>query len=149
MLWLKFNHVNKRSPRSAFAITADGIHQMGGWLLAAYLLNHLLLLYFFSPYTRALYFMCWVFISHFSADLESNAKQLVPFQVWFFRNLMDEEERHSIAWITKANNSPPGQNGRHFADDIFRCIFVNEKFFVLIKFHWSFFLRVQLTINQH
>ena len=22
---------------------------------------------------------------------------------------------------------PPGQNGRHFADDFFRCIFVNEK----------------------
>ena len=25
------------------------------------------------------------------------------------------------------NSSPPGQNGHHFADDIFRCIFVNEK----------------------
>ena len=28
---------------------------------------------------------------------------------------------------------PPGQNGRRFADDIFRCIFVNEKFCTLIK----------------
>ena len=27
----------------------------------------------------------------------------------------------------------PGQNGRHFADDIFRCIFVNEKFCILIN----------------
>ena len=26
------------------------------------------------------------------------------------------------------NSSPPGQNGRHFTDDNFRCIFVNEKF---------------------
>ena len=25
-------------------------------------------------------------------------------------------------------SSPPGQNGCDFADDIFRCIFVNEKF---------------------
>ena len=24
------------------------------------------------------------------------------------------------------NSSPPGQNGRHFADDILRCIFLNE-----------------------
>ena len=31
------------------------------------------------------------------------------------------------------NSSPPGQNGRHFADGIFRCIFVNEKFCILIK----------------
>ena len=28
---------------------------------------------------------------------------------------------------------PPGQNGRHFADDIFRCILVNEKFGILVK----------------
>ena len=31
------------------------------------------------------------------------------------------------------NKSPPGQNGRHFADDIFRFIFVNEWFAILIK----------------
>ena len=34
---------------------------------------------------------------------------------------------------TRINSSPPAQNGRLFADDIFRCIFVNEKFCILIK----------------
>ena len=29
---------------------------------------------------------------------------------------------------TQVNSSPPGQNSRHFADDIFKCIFMNEKF---------------------
>ena len=33
----------------------------------------------------------------------------------------------------KLNSSPPGQNGHHFADDIFRCILVVEKFCTLIK----------------
>ena len=33
---------------------------------------------------------------------------------------------------------PPGQNGRHFADAIFWCIFVNEKFYVLIKISVKF-----------
>ena len=47
------------------------------------------------------------------------------------------------------NSSPPGWNGCHFTDDIFRCIFVNEKFCILIKFHWILFLRVQLTLRQH
>ena len=28
---------------------------------------------------------------------------------------------------------PPEQNGRHFDDDVFRCIFVNEKLSILIK----------------
>ena len=31
------------------------------------------------------------------------------------------------------HSSPLGQNGRQFADNIFRCIFVNEKFWMLIK----------------
>ena len=36
------------------------------------------------------------------------------------------------------NSSPPGENGHHFADDIFRCIFVNEKFYIVIKFALKF-----------
>ena len=42
-----------------------------------------------------------------------------------------------------------GQNGHHFADDIFRYIFVNESFVFWSRFHWTLFLRVQLTITQH
>ena len=36
------------------------------------------------------------------------------------------------------NSSPPGQNGRHLADDIFKCTFVNEKFCTLIKISLKF-----------
>ena len=36
------------------------------------------------------------------------------------------------------NLFPPGQNGRHFADDIFRWIFVNEKFCILINISMKF-----------
>ena len=36
------------------------------------------------------------------------------------------------------NSSPPGQKGRHFADNIFRCSFVNEKFGILIKISLKF-----------
>ena len=35
------------------------------------------------------------------------------------------------------------------ADDIFNCIFLNGKFEFWLKFHWSLFLRVQLTISKH
>ena len=31
------------------------------------------------------------------------------------------------------NSSPSGQNGRHFAEAIFKRIFVNEKFRILIE----------------
>ena len=36
------------------------------------------------------------------------------------------------------NSSPPGQNVRRFAHDIFRCIIVNEKFCILIKMSLKF-----------
>ena len=41
------------------------------------------------------------------------------------------------------------QNGRYFPDDIFECIFLKENFQFRLKFHWSLFPRVQLTIFQH
>ena len=48
------------------------------------------------------------------------------------------------------NSSPPGQHGRRFTGNIFRCIFLNETFFLFWwKFHWSLFLRVQLAMTQH
>ena len=36
------------------------------------------------------------------------------------------------------NLSPPGQNGHHFADNIFRCIFRNDKFCFLTKISLKF-----------
>ena len=41
---------------------------------------------------------------------------------------------------------PPGQNGRHFADDIFRCIFVSERFCVLTKFSLYIFIYPVVTM---
>ena len=36
----------------------------------------------------------------------------------------------------------PRQNRRHFADDISKCIFLNENVWISINIHWSLFLRV-------
>ena len=41
----------------------------------------------------------------------------------------------SLTWFI---SSPPGQNGRYFADDIFKCIFLNEKFCILIWISMKF-----------
>ena len=43
----------------------------------------------------------------------------------------------------------PRQNDRHFADDIFKSIFLNETIRIAMKFQWSLFPRVQWTIFQH
>ena len=36
------------------------------------------------------------------------------------------------------NSSPPGQNGRHFPDDIFKCIFLDENAWISIKISLKF-----------
>ena len=40
--------------------------------------------------------------------------------------------------VWDANSFPPRQNGRHFADNIFKCIFMNEKFCILIRISLKF-----------
>ena len=49
--------------------------------------------------------------------------------------------------ISDFNSLAPGQNGRHFADDIFRCIFVNENFLILIKISQKFVPKGPISNN--
>ena len=44
-------------------------------------------------------------------------------------------------------SSSPRQNGRHFADDISRCFFVNEKFCILIDISLKFVYKGPIDYN--
>ena len=52
-------------------------------------------------------------------------------------------------WHCLFNSLRPKRNRRHFADDIFKCIFVMKMYCLRLKFHWSLFPRVQLRVFQH
>ena len=43
-----------------------------------------------------------------------------------------------LRYTTETGDLPPGQNDRHVADGIFRCIFMNEKFCILSKISLKF-----------
>ena len=58
--------------------------------------------------------------------------QMIWLTIWLTRH-------NDILWFF--NSSSPIQNGRHFADSIFRCIFVNEKFYILSKISLKFVLK--------
>ena len=51
-----------------------------------------------------------------------------------------------IIWL---NAMRPTQNGQHFADNIFKCIFLNGDHYFTIKIPSSLFLRVQIRMSQH
>ena len=46
---------------------------------------------------------------------------------------MSTKMKAILSMLKCINSSTPAQKGRPFTDDIFRYIFVNEKFYVLIK----------------
>ena len=58
--------------------------------------------------------------------------------------IMQQLQRWSDSKLTKhspqltLNTFGPRQNGRHFADDIFKCIFVNENVWIPIKISLKF-----------
>ena len=57
---------------------------------------------------------------------------------------------HSVWYLWYVNSLRPRQNDRYFADDIFKCIFFSMKIYEFrLRFHWSLFLRFELTIFQH
>ena len=56
---------------------------------------------------------------------------------------------HCFAVLRFVNTLSPWQNGRQFADDIFKCIFLKENLKILITISLDLFLRVQLPILQH
>ena len=49
--------------------------------------------------------------------------------------------------VRVVNSSPHGQNVHRFADDIFKCIFMNEKFCIWIKFSLKFVPKGPISNN--
>ena len=44
----------------------------------------------------------------------------------------------TVCYLSHFNSSPPGQSSSHFADNIVNCIFINEKFCILIQISLKF-----------
>ena len=68
--------------------------------------------------------------------------------------LITLEMQDSYHWVTllvrlwtTVNSSTPGQYGCRFTDDIFRCIFVNEKFCILSKMSLMFVPKCPVDSN--
>ena len=51
-------------------------------------------------------------------------------------NVRNHFVKKEVSWhwesLIQVNSIPPGQNGCHFTDYIFKCIFINAKFFILL-----------------
>ena len=57
----------------------------------------------------------------------------ILFQLQYMQPQTPSVKAAATIIYTSPLTHPPGQNGRHFANDIFKCIFVNEFFFYFDK----------------
>ena len=73
----------------------------------------------------------------FSSELIREIGPWIPLRL-SIKDLCHNANGCHLQLLFTLTNLPPGQNGHHFADDIFRCIFVNEKFCILIKISLKF-----------
>ena len=87
----------------------------------------------------------------FNADIELNC-EMCP-AVYFYHIMKQLIVFYSIKKHTdftiSINTLRPRQNGRHIAEDIFKCIFVNKNVRSPIKFSLKSVPKAQLTIFQH
>ena len=71
----------------------------------------------------------------FRASAINSGSQSLGIPLWGIENMKCPSE-------IRLNSTPPGQNGRHFLDDIFKCIFMIEKFCVSLEITLKFVPKV-------
>ena len=90
----------------------------------------------------------------FGNILLENTQPMLPFLSWFCKDIFSacsqkatycinspyqiKDKLIPMHWICSFNTLRPGQNGRHFADDIFKRIFFKENIWILIKISLKF-----------
>ena len=65
--------------------------------------------------------------------------------MWKLWRPQDLQFDHNL--FSTFNSSPPEQNGHYFPDDNFKCIFVNENLYILIKISLKFVPKVPIDNN--
>ena len=75
--------------------------------------------------------------------MSQGQKVLIVYCSFEFYRISDEPLQSSNTCVTSGNgcvfnSSPPGENDSHFADNIFKCIFINEKFCITIQISLKF-----------
>ena len=92
---------------------------------------------------------------HFLDDFPSGLRDISVNNTHVIQNLFWQHRiyLHLISFVTNemlqlVNSSSPGQNDRHFAEDIFQHIFIYDFFLFRCEFNWMLFLWVRLAISQ-
>ena len=80
--------------------------------------------------------------------IQENAVEHV---IWKMAAILSQPQcvklRYGCSFRSVINSSPPGENGRHFTDNIFKCIYLNENVWFSLKISMKFVPVVPLDNN--
>ena len=112
-----------------------------------------------SQHAFVRFWLCQVHICSASSVLQCTPGIIFPSTILCWINpssvMSNQKQNVSFNWfqmLTKAilfNTLRSKQNGRHFPDDMFKCIFLHETVWISIKISLGLSLRFQLTIFHH
>ena len=80
----------------------------------------------------------YVHILRSSVWLKKKNLSVEYYEHFIYRTPLARQNNFPVPTVSFVNSSLPGQNGRHFEDDIFKCIFMNEKSCILIQISLNF-----------
>ena len=90
------------------------------------------------------FFVCFIFHTAISTYL---CLCFCTQQFYFIKSYSAHERPPALTNLI--NTLRPRQNSGRFADDISKCILLNEIVAFWFKVHWVFFLKIILTIHWH
>ena len=83
----------------------------------------------------------WRHCNEILQSYSSPSVWFITFENWDYCKSLGNSSQTQIS--PAHNSTPTGQNGHHFADEGFKCIFKNKKIVFWFEFQLSLFLRVQ------
>ena len=84
-------------------------------------------------------YQCSTFIGE--SHMHANASYLF----WVYRSKALAFDWVILGWSASVNTLRPRQNGRHFADTVFKCIFLNENVWISLKISLKFVPKVPIN----
>ena len=81
---------------------------------------------------------------------KQNTDVLYSYRFWYiwwihFTNIIRSNSIDTRAYLRSINTLRPRQNVRHFPDDIFKCVFMNDNVWNLLHISLKFFPRVRIN----
>ena len=129
----KIGQVNSFHPRIIYNTPHKICNVYFNFFLSIHLFIFFVLFCFSSIVRSWWFFMIYSTIFFRYASYHQHAANISIYMISLFGDQWHHMVTKLLVNVDSVNSSPPGQNGLHFADDMFKCIFLNKNIWISNK----------------